>query len=472
MTIGASAASAASDASSSYWCDMVVNGDADSSDNSAAAVAERVTIELVDGLISSIKPNTGQPVGSTHLRGLTVAGFANAHSHAFHRALRGRTQAGTGSFWTWREVMYRAAERLDPDRYFRLARATFAEMALAGVATVGEFQYVHHQPNGTPYQDPNAMGAALLAAAAEAGVRITLLDTLYLHGGMAAGGYVQPTGVQVRYTDRSAGAWVERVGLLASDMDERTQRLGAAVHSVRAVDPESMATVAEWADSVGVPVHAHVSEQPAENEHCLALYGMTPTQLMARAGLVGERFTAVHATHLTHTDIEVLGIGASLVCMCPTTERDLGDGIGPTVELVSAGVTLCLGTDSHAVIDLIEEARALELNERLRSQHRGNHSATSLLQMATVNGHASLGWRDAGALRVGNRADLTTISLNSARTVGATPESAVAAAIFAATSSDITSVLVDGNVIVSNGRHRNIDVAAELQASITQFFAE
>jgi formiminoglutamate deiminase len=453
----------------------------DNSGRSAGDIAERVTIEVIDGRFSSITPGSVQPIGSTHLRGLTVAGFANAHSHAFHRALRGRTQGGSGSFWTWRDVMYRAAERLDPDRYFRLARATFAEMALAGVATVGEFHYVHHQPDGTPYRDPNAMAHSLLAAATEAGIRITLLDTLYLHGGLAHGGlahggladggYAPPTGAQVRFSDGCVEAWTERVARLADVLDARTQRIGAAIHSVRAVDPDSMAIVAEWAGTARAPVHAHVSEQPAENEQCLASHGMTPTALMAKAGLVGERFTAVHATHLTPADVELLGSSGSSVCMCPTTERDLGDGIGPTVDLDAAGAALCLGSDSHAVIDLLEEARAVELNERLGSLQRGNHSATSLLQMATVNGHASLGWMDAGAIRVGNRADLTTIRLSSVRTAGATTHSALAAAIFAATTSDITGVVIDGDVIVRDGRHRSIDVAAELQASITELFA-
>jgi formiminoglutamate deiminase len=459
--------SAAASVATSYWCDMVV---VDNSGSSVPAVTERVTIEVVDGRVSAITPGSAQPVGSTHLRGLTIAGFANAHSHAFHRALRGRTQAGSGSFWAWRDVMYLAAERLDPDRYFRLARATFAEMALAGVATVGEFHYVHHQPDGKPYRDPNAMGHSLLAAATEAGIRITLLDTLYLHGGMANGGFSPPTGAQVRYSDGCAEAWTERVTRLADSVDERTQRLGAAIHSVRAVDPGSMTIAAEWADAAHVPIHAHVSEQPAENEQCVALHDMTPTELLARAGLVGERFTAVHATHLTDTDVALLGSSGSSVCICPTTERDLGDGIGRTVDLDAAGAALCLGSDSHAVIDLLEEARAVELNERLASLQRGNHSATSLLQMATVNGHASLGWMDAGAIRVGNRADLTTVTLSSVRTAGGTEESALAAAIFAATTSDVTSVVIDGNVIVCDGRHRTIDVAAELQSSITELF--
>jgi formiminoglutamate deiminase len=457
-----SADSSATNASR-YWCDLAVIDH---------AAAERVTIDVVDGRVISITPNSHQPVRSTHLRGLTVAGFANAHSHAFHRALRGRTQSGSGSFWTWRDVMYRAALRLDPDRYFRLARATFAEMALAGVATVGEFHYVHHQPDGRPYQDPNAMGTALLTAATEAGVRMTLLDTLYLHGGIADGHYAPPSGPQIRYSDGSADSWAERLGLLVGNVDDHTQRLGAAIHSVRAVDPLSMATIVEWADATGAPVHAHVSEQPAENEQCLALHGMTPTELFARAGLIDERFTAVHATHLTRTDIELLGANRCFVCMCPTTERDLGDGIAPTVELVAAGVALCLGSDSHAMIDLVEEARALELNERLGSLRRGNHSPPGLLQMATVNGHASLGWHDAGAIKIGNRADLTTISLDSVRTAGADLTSALATAMFAATSSDITNVVIDGNQIVSNGRHRTIDVAAELHASIHDLVAE
>ena len=305
------------------------------------------------------------PSGSTQRRpsatrsrlpGLTLPGLANAHSHAFQRALRGRTHAGTGSFWTWREQMYELAGTLDPDACFALSRATFAEMALAGITCVGEFHYLHHAPGGAPYDDPNAMGRAVLAAAAEARVRITLLDACYLHGGIE------------RFRDADAQAWAERVDAIA---ERPTARVGAAIHSVRAVDPESARTVAAWA--VGRPLHAHVSEQPAENEECLATHGRTPVALLADAGALSERFAAVHATHLTDDDVALLGGAGVTVCLCPTTERDLADGIGPARRLLDAGASLATGSDSQAVIDPFEEARAIELDERLASGTRGVH---------------------------------------------------------------------------------------------------
>jgi formiminoglutamate deiminase len=359
--------------------------------------------------------------------------------------------------------MYRAAERLDPDRYHRLARATFAEMALAGVTVVGEFHYVHHQPDGTPYADPNAMGEALIAAADEAGIRITLLDTLYLHGGLTADGYLSTDGVQRRYDDGDAATWVERVDRLAPSP---TGRIGAAIHSVRAVDPDAMRVAAAWADEYNAPVHAHVSEQQAENAQCLAHHGVTPTGLLRDVGVLGDRFTAVHATHLDDADLAAYATAGARVCLCPTTERDLGDGIGPSSLLAEAGIAMVVGSDSHATIDLLGEARAVELDQRLRTEGRGIHSAASLLAMATVHGHAALGWDDAGMISVGSRADLVTISLDSVRTAGGTADTAIETAVFAASAADVTHVVVDGIAVVTDGRHATIDVAAELRDSI------
>ena len=317
------------------------------------------------------------PAGIEQLRGLTLPGLVNAHSHAFHRALRSRTQAGRGTFWTWRDQMYRLAATLTPESYGRLAAATFAEMAEAGITTVGEFHYLHHQPGGRPYADDNEMGEAIRAAADEAGVRLTLLDTCYLHGGIGA----EPNEVQQRFADASAEAWAERVATMA---DGPAVRVGAAVHSVRAVAPEEMAVVRQWCDERDLAVHAHVSEQPAENDDCRAAYGATPVEVFGGAGLLGERFTAVHATHLTDGDISALG--GSHVCFCPTTERDLADGIGPAAALTAAGAGLCLGSDSHAVIDLFEEARAVELDARLATGERGHLPAAALLTAATAGG--------------------------------------------------------------------------------------
>jgi len=439
-----------------YWCELALVGD---------TVCQRVAIRARGGRFVAIDVAVDQPVDSTRLAGLTIPGMANAHSHAFHRALRGRTQVGSGSFWTWRDVMYRAAERLDPDNYYRLARATFAEMALAGVTVVGEFHYLHHQPDGGAYDDPNAMGEALLAAASEAGIRITLLDTLYLHGGLGGGGYAEPAGVQRRYSDGSAENWVERVEALGP---ASTHSIGAAIHSVRAVDPDSMRVVSDWASGRGAVLHAHVSEQTVENDQCVAHHGITPTGLLERSGVLSPEFSAVHATHLNSADIAMYATAGSTVCMCPTTERDLGDGIGPTAALTEAGVAMSLGTDSHAVIDMFEEARAVELDERLVSNRRGVHSAAELMSMATLNGHRSLGWDDAGSIAVGNRADAVTIALDSVRTAGTAQASALEAVVFAATATDITHVVVDGVVVVEDGRHLRMDVAQELETSITE----
>ena len=431
-------------------------------------VRERVTIVVEDGRFGAITCDDHPPSTGVRLRGLTLSSMANAHSHAFHRALRGRVQTGGGSFWTWREVMYAAVERLDPDSYFRLARATFAEMALAGHGVVGEFHYLHHPAGGGRYADPNAMGAALLAAADEAGIRITLLDTLYLHGGIGRDrSYEPPEGVQVRFSDGSFDAWVERVEALALST---TQRIGAAVHSVRAVDPTAMWQVAAWAAGREAPLHAHVSEQPAENEECLAAHGLTPTAVLRETGAVGERFTAVHATHVSDDDIGILGSAGATACFCPTTERDLGDGIGPSRALAEAGATIALGSDSQAVIDPFEEARALELDDRLDSGERGRHPTQRLLAMATLAGHRSLGWDDAGMIATGCRADLVTVSLESVRTAGASPEVALESVLFAATSSDVRDVIVDGVPIVAEGSHLRLDVPDELARSIGELF--
>jgi formiminoglutamate deiminase len=322
-------------------------------------------------------------------------------------------------------------------------------MALAGITCVGEFHYVHHAPGGVPYDDPNAMGHALIAAAAEAGIRITLLDACYLHGGLE------------RFRDRDAATWAERVGALS---EGPTVRVGAAIHSVRAVDPEAAAVVAAWAR--GRPLHAHVSEQPRENEECLAAHGRTPTAMLSEAGALSERFTAVHATHLTDEDVAMLGAAAATCCLCPTTERDLADGIGPARALREAGARLAVGSDSQAVIDGFEEARAIELDERLATGVRGNHRAADLLRAATADGAAALGWADAGRLEPGALADLATISIDSVRMAGTPPENMVDAAVFAAAAPDVTDVMVGGRWIVRDGAHLSLDVAAELGAAV------
>ncbi|WP_109506637.1 formimidoylglutamate deiminase [Nocardioides speluncae] len=385
--------------------------------------------------------------------GLTLPGLANTHSHAFHRALRGRTQRERGTFWTWREQMYAVAARLEPDSYYDLALATYREMAAAGITGVGEFHYLHYQPDGTPYDDPNAMGRALIQAAHDAGIRIALLDTCYLSSGFGK----PPEGVQVRYSDGTAEAWAERVDRLQAD---GSAVVGAAIHSVRAVPAEQLPTVSDWAQQR--PLHVHLSEQVAENDACAAAYGVTPTRLLHDHGVLGPLTSAVHATHLTDDDIATLGETQTFASFCPTTERDLGDGIGPSRRLHEAGSRLTLGSDSHAVIDLFEEMRAVELDERLASQQRGHWSAAELLAAATTDGHSSLGFSDAGAIAKGQRADLVTIDTNTPRTAGTGRDENTA--VFAAAAEDVTQVMVDGRVVVRQGDRE--EIGRQLDAAI------
>ncbi|MFJ6797862.1 formimidoylglutamate deiminase [Streptomyces sp. NPDC091268] len=421
-----------------------------------------VTLEVTaDGRIGALAAGgDGPPPGAEILRGLTLPGLANAHSHAFHRALRGTVQVGSGTFWTWRDLMYKAAQNLTPDTYFALARAVYAEMALAGITNVGEFHYVHHAPGGAAYADPNAMGEALIEAAAAAGIRITLLDTAYLSSGFGQA----PSSHQLRFSDGTAEAWAER----ASALKPREHALiGAAIHSVRAVPAAELATVAGWAEERRAPLHVHLSEQTAENDACRAAHGRTPTQLLADHGVLGPRTTGVHNTHLTDTDIALLGGTTTGTCMCPTTERDLADGIGPATRLQHAGSPLSLGSDSHAVIDLLEEARAMELDERLRSRTRGHWTANALLTAATEDGHAALGLPDAGRLETGALADFTTLALDSVRTAGPPARLGAETAVFAATAADVRHTVVAGRHVVRDGHHTLVpDVAAALVDSI------
>ncbi|MDQ1485992.1 MAG: hypothetical protein QOJ62_1685, partial [Actinomycetota bacterium] len=398
--------------------------------------------------ITAIETDVEPTPDAVRLAGLVLPGLANVHSHAFHRALRGRTQRATGDFWSWREQMYAVADCLDPETYLALARAAYAEMVLAGITCVGEFHYLHHGRGGTPYADPNAMTAALVQAASDAGVRITLLDTCYL-----AGGFGEPlAGPQLRFGDGDAQRWAQRV---EAAVIPPHARLGAAIHSVRAVPIEQLPVVAAWAHRRQAPLHAHVSEQPAENEASVAAHGRTPTQLLADAGALGSSTVAVHATHVTPADIDSIATSGAGVCLCPTTERDLADGIGPAAALAARGVPLSLGSDSHAVVDLFEEARAVELDERLATRRRGHFRAETLLDAATIAGHRALGWPDAGAIATGMRADFVAVDLGSVRTGGCA--ASAEAVVFAASAADVTDVVVDGKAVVRERRHVRFD---------------
>ncbi|WP_433026790.1 formimidoylglutamate deiminase [Actinomycetospora sp. CA-053990] len=406
---------------------------------------DAVALEIVDGRIAGVAPGAART--GTVLPGLTIPGLVNRHSHAFHRALRGHPARGAGSFWSWREGMYRVAAALDPDGYRALATAVYTELALAGHTAVTEFHYLHHAPGGRPYADPIAMDRALVDAAAAAGLRLTLLDTCYLAGGIGR----PPEGVQRRFADADVEAWAARAERVAALDDGDHVRVGAAIHSVRAVPREALPTVAAWAR--GRPLHVHLSEQPDENAACLAAHGRTPTALLDEAGALGPATTAVHATHLSDDDVARLARAGARACFCPTTERDLGDGIGPAGALARAGVPLCLGSDSHAVVDPFEEMRALEMHERLRHGVRERFTPGELLGAGT----------DGGEIIVGAPADLVTLDTASVRTAGARPDGV----LLAASAADVREVRVGGRVIVRDGVHQLVErPAARLAAEI------
>lgn len=414
--------------------------------------ADRAVVggQEVDGLLIEVGSNgridrllMGAAPDRAEVRlGTVLAGSGNAHSHAFHRALRGRTHDQGGDFWRWREQMYAVADRLSPDSYERLAEAVFAEMLVTGWTSVAEFHYVHHRPDGTPYEDPNAFGSALARAAASVGIRLTLLDTLYLTS--APGKPLLPE--QNRFGDGTAAAWLDRWERLqeAHESNEATV-VGAAIHSVRAVSPEDIALVSERLPAEA-PLHVHVSEQPAENEQSLAAYGRTPTGVLADAGALTPRTWLVHATHLSDDDMALIAGSGAGVVMCPTTEADLGDGIGPARELAGAGVRIALGSDQNAVIDPWLEVRGLEAGERLRSRQRGRFSPADLESARAGAGYAASGLP--GGLRIGACADLVEIDPGSVRTAGA----ALDQLALVATATDVTRVLVGGRVVAEDGR--------------------
>jgi formiminoglutamate deiminase len=424
-----------------------------------AGPARDVRFEIADGRFTAVTPDSAR-AGAATLPGVVLPGFANCHSHAFHRALRGRTHHDGGTFWTWREQMYALAARLDPDLYLALARATYAEMALTGVTAVGEFHYLHHGPAGRSYADPNAMAEALRQAALDAGIRLTVLDTCYLSGGLTADGYQPLSEVQRRFSDGDADAWATRVAALRAD--ENT-RIGAAIHSIRAVPRAALGTVHDVA--AGRPLHVHVSEQVAENEACLRNFGVSPIGLLDDAGVLDAATTAVHATHVSAEDVQRLGATGGTVCLCPTTERDLADGIGPAGEFAAASVPISVGSDQNAIVDLFEEARGVEMHERLSSQRRGRFTPAELLTMLTR--HEGIGWADAGRLAVGARADLVAVRLDTVRTAGADPGQV----LLAAAAADVDTVVVDGRVVVRSGEHVLGDVGALLTEAIRDAWA-
>src|SRR6185312_8933142 len=391
-----------------------------------------------------------------------LPGLVNAHSHAFQRVIRGRTEHRTrnvaDSFWTWREMMYSAATRLTPEDIYDASRMAFLEMALSGITAVGEFHYLHHAPDGKAYDDPNLLAKEVIRAATDVGLRIALLRVAYARSGFE----LEPNPRQVRFVESDPDTYLKNVDQLRSDCKSLAGiSIGVAPHSVRAVPLDYLQKVSEYAADHSLPAHMHVAEQPAEVSACIEEYGRSPVALLASEGLLNERFTAVHAIHVTPKAIHSFSDTGAMVCACPTTERNLGDGVIPADLFFEAGVRLSLGSDSHAQIDLLEDARELEYHLRLQKLERAvlsneeDHSTSSLaarlFECATVNGAKSLSLTT-GVLDAGQPADFFTVDLDDPSIAGAGEEDLLAAIVFGLSKTAVRDVVVGGKQIVTDGR--------------------
>jgi formimidoylglutamate deiminase len=388
-----------------------------------------------------------------------LPGLVNAHSHSFQRLIRGKAESRAASgrdFWSWRGTMYHAASQLDPQDVYDVARMAFLEMALAGITTVGEFHYLHNTPDGRPYDDPNRLSKQLIAAAQSVGIRIVLLRTAYLRSG-----YELPPDPGQRRFFESAQAFLENTSAIARDCagDASEVRIGVAPHSIRAVPLADLREIAAWSRGTGLPIHMHVSEQVAENEACAREYGLTPVELLARERILGPDFTSVHAIHITEVEIGMLAEADATLCSCPTTERNLGDGIIAADRIMAAGIRVALGSDSQAQIDPLEDARQLDYHLRLQHLERSvldqiaSHGlAERLFACATTGGAQSLNV-PAGDLNPGSYADFFTVDLNDVSIAGHSAADLLPMIVFSLNRSAIRDVVVNGKFIVRDQQH-------------------
>jgi len=385
---------------------------------------------------------------------IVLPGIATAHSHAFQRGMRGYVQRAPtpGSFFSWREAMYALAESLDPESLYALSHFAFVELALAGVTCVGEFHYVHHQKDGTPFDDRTVLSDAVIRAALDAGLRITLLRTVYERAGF---GRVMESG-QRRFCDARVDDALADVDVLEKRYaNEPRVRIGLAPHSLRAVTRPSLEACARYAQQHRMPLHAHVSEIEREVRECIAEHGARPVEVLAATHVLGDRFTAVHATHLSAREIALLGEARAFACVCRTTERDLGDGFPDVWALARSGARFVTGTDSHASSCPFEEARAIELDERPRTNARTVAlDADALLDVLSTSAYASLGWPDASV-------DAVTLDANDPALVGVDDAHLADAVIFAGTPRAVRDVVVAGSRIVADGRHAGYEAARQ-----------
>lgn len=424
-----------------------------------------------DGRVEAIVASGPAPKNVIDLPGKALLpGFVNVHSHSFQRLIRGKAESRATSgrdFWSWRGTMYHAAAQLDPQQVYDVARMAFLEMVLAGTTTVGEFHYLHTAPDGRPYDDPNLLAKQVIEAAQSVGIRIVLLRCAYLRSGFE----VPRDPGQTRFFETRQDFLANAESLQRETPADSAARVGVAPHSIRAVPLDDLREIAAWGRQERLPLHMHMAEQVAENEACLREYGTTPVALLGKAGLLGPDWTAIHAIHITPEEIAMLADAGATIGSCPTTERNLGDGILAADAVLRSGIRIAFGSDSQAQIDPLEDARELDYHLRLEHQQRvmldqiGEQGiAARLFDCATRNGANCLSI-PAGRLAPGMLADFFTVDLRDVSVAGHSANDLLPLIVFGMNRTAIRDVAVNGRLLVRDGRHA-------LQDEITTRYAE
>jgi formimidoylglutamate deiminase len=413
-----------------------------------------------DGKILAVTPSDETSDTVVKLPGKALLpGFVNVHSHAFQRLIRGKSESRAVAgkdFWSWRGTMYHAAANLDPEQVYDVARMAFLEMALAGTTTVGEFHYLHTAPDGRPFEDPNLLSKKVIAAAQSVGIRIVLLRCAYLRSGFE----LPRDPGQTRFFE-TAPAFLANMDALVRELPSGSPdvRLGVAPHSIRAVPLDDLQQIAAWARHKSLPIHMHMAEQVAENEACVREYGATPVALLGKQRLLGPDWTAVHAIHIDADETAMLADAGATICSCPTTERNLGDGILAADRVMQADVRVAFGSDSQAQIDPLEDARELDYHLRLTHQQRAildqidrQSLASRLFDCATINGARALAV-PSGTLAPDSFADFFTLDLHDLSVAGHSASDLLPLIVFGMNRTAMRDVAVQGKLIVRDARH-------------------
>jgi formimidoylglutamate deiminase len=426
------------------------------------------------GMITAV--HAGRPAAKS-ARGIAVPAMPNLHSHAHQRFMQGlaeRAGPGADSFWTWREVMYGFALKLGPDDLRAVAAQLYVEMLKAGFSTVGEFQYLHHQPDGAPYANRAELSLCCSAASEMAGIGLTLLPTLYNFGGF--GGQPAATG-QRRFLNDAAGFLSIHETLAAEVKRHPLQRLGLSPHSLRAVTPGLLGEVLRGIDTAA-PVHIHVAEQTREVEDCLAWRGKRPVDFLLDSFDVSSRWCLVHATHMTAEETARLARTGAIAGLCPTTEANLGDGIFPAVDFLKAGGAFGIGSDSQISVSPAEELRMLEYSQRLRDRTRnaladgsGASTGRSLYIRALAGGARALA-QPVGAIAPGYRADITVLDPGTPALMGRSGDAALDSWIFSGGNPCVKDVFVAGRQVIADGHHAAEDrIARDFRSTLERLSA-